>query len=231
MEYRIIRWCAINEKYFYINIVTNVVTWAMPEELQFYLTPIREEKLLMAFDFGHLELFRIQFRLLDKKRCGALSESDIGRFLSAVNVPSDVLSLKLFFHDLDKNGNGKIDFYEFCLMFLKIATKKKKSGIWEKLETLELLNTLLESGPVSVTDEPLPEETVEKKTFVKRVLEKLICDINRKSRERAALEYAAMKKRMLEKMYGRKPGPHGYYCLCGCKYIDKFGNVVVQDEE
>lgn len=208
-----------------------MITWIMPEELQFHLTPIREEKLLTAFDFGHLELFRMQFRLLDKKRCGALSESDIGRLLGALNVSNDVLSLKLFFHDLDKNGNGKIDFYEFCLMFLKIATKKKKSGIWEKLENLELLTVLLERGPVIVIDEPPPEVAVKKKTFFDQVLEKLICDINRKSRERAALEYAAMKKRMLEKMYGRKPGPHGYYCLCGCKYIDRFGNVIVQDEE
>ena len=39
--------------------------WDMPDELRFYLPPKLEHKMLKSFDFGHIEVFKQYFSMLD----------------------------------------------------------------------------------------------------------------------------------------------------------------------
>jgi Ca2+-binding EF-hand superfamily protein len=63
--------------------------------------------------FGTLRLnLRDIFGLLDKNRCGFFSNEDLLEYLDSNGLLSNIRDADLLFIRLDKNRNGKIDFFE-----------------------------------------------------------------------------------------------------------------------
>ena len=52
------------------------------------------------------------FGLLDKNRCGFFSNEDLLEYLDSNGLLSNIRDADLLFIRLDKNRNGKIDFFE-----------------------------------------------------------------------------------------------------------------------
>lgn len=92
--------------------------WDMPNDVRFYLPPALEDKLLKSFDYGHLETFKQYFIMLDVDCSGELSDKEIAVLLESLGIKiSDKLFEKLIF-TIDLNGNGTIEYDEFCWMML-----------------------------------------------------------------------------------------------------------------
>ena len=67
----------------------------------------------MRRSFGTLRLnLRDIFGLLDKNRCGYFSNEDLLEYLDSNGILSNIRDADLLFIRLDKNRNGKIDFFE-----------------------------------------------------------------------------------------------------------------------
>jgi Ca2+-binding EF-hand superfamily protein len=70
----------------------------------------------MVFDYGDIEEFQQYFSLLDIDNSGDLSTKEVRLLLKAMDIHINELKLAKLLKTVDLNGNGTIEFDEFCWM-------------------------------------------------------------------------------------------------------------------
>jgi len=121
------------EKEFYVNSETGEMRWDMPEEVRFYLPPKLEDKLLHSFTPGQCEKFKMQFSQVDVDGSGDISDTELRMLLESMGIHVDDKTFKRLINIVDLNGNGTIEYDEFCWMLLSLHDKEK-GGLWESLD-------------------------------------------------------------------------------------------------
>ena len=118
---------------FYFNTVTNQARWDMPDEVRFFIPPKLEEKMLKIFDFSHINTFKQHFAMLDVDSSGDLSDKEMKLFMKALNLNISDSVFNQLIKTIDLNGNGTIEFDEFCWMMYTMSQKEKK-GVFEQID-------------------------------------------------------------------------------------------------
>lgn len=126
----VIEYNAVLQKSFYRHSVTGATSWIMPDEVKFYLPKKLEQKFLRIFDFGQMEDFKQYFSLLDLDNSGDLSAKEISLLLDAMGIQIHDKVLEDLIESVDVNGNGTVEFDEFCWMMYELG--KKDSAITSK---------------------------------------------------------------------------------------------------
>ena len=124
-----LEWSNIAEKEFYRHNVTKKKQWDMPDEIRFYLPPRLETKMLTSFDFGHIEIFKQYYSLLDMSGSGDLSPNELKLILDALMIDLEESKFNALILTVDLNGNGTIEFDEFCWMMYELARTDGKGGL------------------------------------------------------------------------------------------------------
>eukprot|EP00597_Dinobryon_sp_UTEXLB2267_P013014 CAMPEP_0170119298 /NCGR_PEP_ID=MMETSP0020_2-20130122/14302_1 /TAXON_ID=98059 /ORGANISM="Dinobryon sp., Strain UTEXLB2267" /LENGTH=636 /DNA_ID=CAMNT_0010348621 /DNA_START=51 /DNA_END=1957 /DNA_ORIENTATION=+ len=124
------------ERDYYRNMKTGESSWVMPPAIRFYIPHKLEAKLLKVFTFGQLDEFQQYFSLLDVDSSGDLSDREIKILLNALDIELDDDHLATLIKMIDLNGNGTIEFDEFCMMMYEIYRKDKLSAFWEGIRPL-----------------------------------------------------------------------------------------------
>lgn len=122
------------DRMYYKNTVTGASAWTAPDEVKFYIPPSLEQKLLNTFNYGQIEEFRQFFTVLDVDGSGDLSPNEIKLLLNALDIQVDEGQFNRLIYSLDTNGNGTIEFDEFCFMMLEIY-KKEKTGLFKSMNS------------------------------------------------------------------------------------------------
>ncbi|KAM3141861.1 hypothetical protein pb186bvf_005947 [Paramecium bursaria] len=63
--------------------------------------------------------FRAAFRLFDKDGDGTISTSEIGNIMRQLGINPSQAELNEMINEVDVDGNGEVDFDEFCIMMTK----------------------------------------------------------------------------------------------------------------
>eukprot|EP00602_Paraphysomonas_sp_CaronLab_P008684 CAMPEP_0185036284 /NCGR_PEP_ID=MMETSP1103-20130426/29047_1 /TAXON_ID=36769 /ORGANISM="Paraphysomonas bandaiensis, Strain Caron Lab Isolate" /LENGTH=531 /DNA_ID=CAMNT_0027573779 /DNA_START=243 /DNA_END=1838 /DNA_ORIENTATION=+ len=235
----IVRWHPLAERWQYVHTLDeSEVLWCMPNQVKFHLSDAEWDKLHNTFDFGMVERIKLQFEEINRSRTGNIDESEFYTFLDAVDAGGDKLSRQLFFRSIDTNNNGTIEFSEFAMLMCKLAKRKPKTGLLGKLEAFALLQEIAENGPVrmqvtrkgplnrgtsgyyqvneveaSAQPDDIQEHPPALETLVKS---KKFCCCFGPSKGKIA----AMSSRLLEfTSLQKRVGPHGRYCMCGCRNL------------
>ena len=116
-----VEYSSIAEREFYRNKVTKQVMWDMPDEIRFFLPAKLETRLMKVFDYGHIETFKQYYSMLDVDNSGDLSDQEIKRLLNALGVNITEAGLQQLVKTVDLNGNGTIEFDEFCWMMYEMS--------------------------------------------------------------------------------------------------------------
>ena len=135
----IVEWSSLGERYCYTHVLTHDVQWDTPEEVRFYLPKKMEDQLLTAFDPGDIEGFRLRFSHLDVDNSGFIDEHEFKLLLESMDINLSDKNRKKLIREIDLNGNGTIEFHEFCYMMLML--EKQKNGIsnfWDQIRVLTL---------------------------------------------------------------------------------------------
>ena len=117
----VVEYSHIAEREYYRNKVTKETAWDIPDEIRFFIPPKLEAKLLKSFDYGHIETFKQYFSMLDVDNSGDLSDQEIKRLLNALNINITQSGLEKLVKTVDLNGNGTIEFDEFCWMMYEMS--------------------------------------------------------------------------------------------------------------
>lgn len=117
----IVEYSAIADREFYRNKRTKETSWDMPDEVRFFLPGKLEAKLMKVFDYGHIETFKQYYSMLDVDNSGDLSDQEIKRLLSALGINITDDGLAQLVATVDLNGNGTIEFDEFCWMMYEMS--------------------------------------------------------------------------------------------------------------
>lgn len=133
-----VEYSSIADRDYYISTITKETRWDMPDEVRFFLPPKLEDQILKVFDYGYIESFKQQFSMLDIDGSGDLSAMELKLLLAALEIKINNEVFDKMVATIDTNGNGSIEFDEFCWFMLTLATKEKK-GIWKELENLQVL--------------------------------------------------------------------------------------------
>jgi Ca2+-binding EF-hand superfamily protein len=135
----IIEYSNIADREFYRNKKTKVTSWDMPDEIRFFLPGKLEAKLLRVFDYGHIETFKQYYSMLDVDNSGDLSDLEIKRLLNALGVQITPDGLAKLVETVDLNGNGTIEFDEFCWMMYEMSRtdgEGELSGLQGKIPSM-----------------------------------------------------------------------------------------------
>ena len=124
-----LQYSAIADREFYFNRQTKQSSWDMPDDVRFFLPPALEVKLLKAFDFGHIEAFKQYYAMLDVDNSGDLTDREIKKLLEAMGVRLSPQGLAKLVQTVDLNGNGTIEFDEFCWMMFELSRTDKDSAL------------------------------------------------------------------------------------------------------
>jgi len=119
-------------KQFFVNSETGEMVWDMPDEIRFFIPPKLEDKLLEQFTPGHLEAFKVKFSQIDVDGSGDISEVEMRLLLESMGVVVNNSQFKTLLNIVDLNGNGTIEFDEFCYMLLMMA-QKDQSGAFANI--------------------------------------------------------------------------------------------------
>ena len=176
--------------------------------------------------------------------------SEGAKIRSAIEVNSNVVSKcpRNTGQQLTTHRNGFFAIPCSFVLFLKkncfTVIEISERVYWEKAQIfrLKIVSPIIYSGWVSEMKEILipfkstaASSDSEKKKFIDSRTPKsgfFSCFGNRKSLEEAAgalFNNIQSIKQIASGLYGNEQGPHGYYCLCGCRYVDHDGKVVVHD--
>ena len=120
-------WNEVANRNVYTNTVTKECRWEMPDEVRFYLPPKMYDKLMTVFDYGHIETFKKQFSQIDVDSSGDISDTEIRMLFDAMNIKVSDNKFKRLVRSIDLNGNGSIEFDEFCFMMYCIVNNDKNS--------------------------------------------------------------------------------------------------------
>lgn len=127
-------------RYYYVNSLTGETSWLMPEDVKFFLPRSLLNKLLKIFDLNDIEEFKQYFSMLDIDNSGDLSDKEIKLLLDAIGMPVSPSSLTQLVKAIDINGNGTVEFDEFCWLLYELRRSEKARGrkllpevsIWSK---------------------------------------------------------------------------------------------------
>lgn len=132
------------ERSYYHNIVTDEKRWDLPDEIRFYIPEKLLDKLFDVFDYGHLENFKYQFSIIDVNSSGDISEPEMKMLLEQMGIVVDDGMIRKLMKTIDLNGNGTIEFDEFCYMMYCIRTQgggdSNMAGIWDELQVASNYN-------------------------------------------------------------------------------------------
>ena len=120
-------WNEVANRNVYTNTITMECRWEMPDEVRFYIPPKMNDKLMKVFDYGHIETFKKQFSQIDVDSSGDISDREIKLLFNAMNVRVSDKKFKRLIRSIDLNGNGSIEFDEFCFMMYCIVNNDKNS--------------------------------------------------------------------------------------------------------
>lgn len=126
-------------KEYYRHVVTGECSWTVPDEVKFFLSQKFEKRLLKVFDYGQLEEFKQYFSLLDIDNSGDLSEKEIRILLNAMGIVVGEEKLAEMMKAIDVNGNGSVEFDEFCFLMFELC-RKDKSGVFKDLKSNKSLS-------------------------------------------------------------------------------------------
>lgn len=140
----VIKFNSIAGRDFYFNSVTNQARWDMPDEVRFFIPPKLEEKMMKIFDFSHINTFRQHFAMLDVDSSGDLTDKEMKLFMKALNLNISDLVFSQLIKTIDLNGNGTIEFDEFCWMMYTMSQKEKK-GVFEQIDIAATSNNDMNS--------------------------------------------------------------------------------------
>ena len=106
--------------------------------MRFFLPPKLEDKLVTIFDPGHMETFRKYFEMLDVDSSGDLTDKELRILLEALDMKVTDKALENLISTVDLNGNGTIEYDEFCWMMYEMARTDKaaSSTIFGELKKL-----------------------------------------------------------------------------------------------
>ncbi len=129
---------SIADKYFYRHTGSKESRWDVPYEVRFYLSEKMEHKLLQHFTPLDIEEFKVRFAYLDLDGSGAIEEKELAMLLEGtLGIYVSTSKRRKLIKEIDLNGNGLIEFEEFCYMLLCIHTK---TGIlskeWSKIDIM-----------------------------------------------------------------------------------------------
>eukprot|EP01038_Epipyxis_sp_PR26KG_P007792 gene7792-10586_t len=129
-----IEFSQLAERNYYHNVVTGEHCWSMPQQVKFYIPPALESTLLKVFDYGQLEDFKQYFSLLDIDGSGDLSKKEVQLLLKELQVEVEEEKFDHLFLSIDLNGNGTLEFDEFCWMMYQLYRKDGgQSDAWKDL--------------------------------------------------------------------------------------------------
>lgn len=141
----IIEYNGLLQKHFYRNTQTGVTSWLMPDEVKFFLPKPLETKLYRIFDPGQIEDMKTYFALLDIDNSGDLSQKEISLLLDAMGIRIDDKDLENLIKTIDINGNGTVEFDEFCWMMFELA--RKDNSIVSKQVQRNMITGMFSSSP------------------------------------------------------------------------------------
>jgi calmodulin len=67
----------------------------------------------------YLEEFREVFNLFDKDGSGTISASELGTVMRTLGQNPSETEVENMIREVDKDGNGEIDFEEFCKLMVR----------------------------------------------------------------------------------------------------------------
>lgn len=117
----VVEYSSVAEREYYRNKVTKQVVWDMPDDIRFFIPAKLEAKLMKVFDYGHIETFKQYYSMLDVDNSGDLSDQEIKRLLNALGIHISEAGLQKLVKTVDLNGNGTIEFDEFCWMMYEMS--------------------------------------------------------------------------------------------------------------
>jgi hypothetical protein len=129
---------------YYTNKITGDMQWDMPDEVRFYLPKALEEQLLTIFNYGQIFAFQMAFSALDLDRSGELSIEELKLFFNLLKIDIDKSKFDLLVKVVDANGNGTVEYDEFCWMIYEFSSKDK-TGLWMDLDFSNILGADYES--------------------------------------------------------------------------------------
>jgi Ca2+-binding EF-hand superfamily protein len=132
-------------KEYYRHVITGECSWILPDEIKFYLAPKFEQRLLKVFDYGQIEGFKQHFALLDIDNSGDLSDKEIRILLRTMGINVSESKLEELIKAIDVNGNGSIEFDEFCYLMFELC-RKDKGGVFKDLKSTKNVS-LFDSDP------------------------------------------------------------------------------------
>ena len=109
------------KKSYYQNVETQHVQWDMPERIRWYVP----ERLKKEFSGPELQDFMRKFMSFDLDGSGAIDEHELTAIMTAIadaedEDPPTEETIRQTIDEVDENGNGLIEFDEFCQVMLNI---------------------------------------------------------------------------------------------------------------
>jgi len=135
--------CQLGQRKYYHNTTTKERQWDMPDAVRFYIPDKLLKELLVVFDYGHLENFRNQFSMIDVDHSGDITEVELKLLLKSMGLEVTDSTVHRLVKTIDLNGNGTIEFDEFCYMMYclrnrhlgeRSADPGVSASIWRELD-------------------------------------------------------------------------------------------------
>ncbi len=128
----------IADRYFYRHTSSKQSRWDVPYEVRFYLSTKIEHQLLQHFTPLDIEEFKVRFAYLDLDGSGAIEEKELAMLLEGtLGIFVSASKRRKLIKEIDLNGNGLIEFEEFCYMLMCIHTKTGVlSKEWSKIDIM-----------------------------------------------------------------------------------------------
>lgn len=138
----VVEWSPLAERYCYTNSKLHTMTWDTPEEVRFYLPPKMMDTLLQTFSEGDIADFKVRFSHLDLDNSGFIDEHEFKLLLESMDINISDRTRSRLIREIDINGNGTIEFHEFCFMMLNLhqptsgGKKGGMSSIWDQIKSM-----------------------------------------------------------------------------------------------